>query len=223
MCILIANNPSKAKLTKDMLSNCLESNPDGFGIMTSKNGVIYQDKVITYDLDTIFALYKSFLDFSDQTIFLHFRIGTSGKIDYTNCHPHRITDNLYAMHNGILDISGNKTKSDTAILCELLGKDKDIENTIFDKTSLSHALISTVSVGSKLTFLRSDNRVLWVNKKLGHEYKGSWFSNYTYEDWSLYSGYKGMNSSYVSDNAYYSTHFWSAEFGCYMPKDTETD
>jgi predicted glutamine amidotransferase len=228
MCILIANK-SKQLLSKETIKNSLENNPDGVGFMSAMQGDIITYKLpANSKLDTVWSTYKEWRDSCPNTVYIHFRISTGGDLSLNNCHPHKITNNLWVMHNGILTLKHKDSLSDTARLAQLLSQDSKIEENIFkNETLASQSVLEWARGSNKLIFLRNDGKNVYINKQLGHTDKlGNWYSNHTYtyganfeHDYS-YSAYGKYKGSY---NDFYDTHKWDNNLKQYVPVDALED
>ena len=179
MCIIILNK--KGKLSEKVLQQASLSNRDGAGIMYAVNGKIHVRKSL--DNNDIIAEYNRVRkDFPDIAIGLHFRIKTDGEIDTANCHPYKVNEGTYLMHNGILrDYSGlNTAESDTRLFIH------DVLKHVPGKTLLKPYMVNLIrqAIGgnNKFLIMRATGQYLLVNEKVGHydEAGDNWFSNSSY-------------------------------------------
>lgn len=183
MCIAILNSPN-ITLPKSLIKNSWDNNSDGGGIMwvdTEKNILHIHKEVYSFE-----AFYNKYVEIRKShpksNVVLHFRIGTSGGINYNNTHPFLVHKNLGFVHNGIIhDLNGiNQHKSDTNLFNELVLQKLD-SNFINNDGIIT--LISKYIGTSKLIFLNNKNEFLIINEHKGvsdDNYKGCWFSNSTY-------------------------------------------
>ena len=178
MCIIILN--TKEHLSKEVLNECWISNNDGAGLMYSHNGKLNIIKELK-NFDKYYEKYSSIrTQLKDVKIGLHFRIGTSGKIDTNNIHPFNVNENLAFMHNGIIDIPlVRKSKvSDTIAFNQKILK--QLPNNFIDNIAV-HDLISKYIDHSKLLFMNNTGKYWILNENLGHwDKNGNWYSNYSY-------------------------------------------
>jgi hypothetical protein len=95
----------------------MKSNPDGWGLH-SAHGVFYSFGLPNDDIRAFLSSKKK----QNWMVTIHFRYATHGTISIDNAHPFRLNDTEWLMHNGCLsgDMFDHKTKSDTAILAEVL-------------------------------------------------------------------------------------------------------
>lgn len=174
MCLIISQ-PKGASIPAEFVTNGIERNPDGWGVMSSHKGRIHYAKGTNAD-DFPGAL----ADLPGKEKHIHFRYATHGVKDATNCHPFPILDSKYCvMHNGIIDTPiRDKSKSDTWHFCEdvlapmLARKPGD-----FGKPAFESAVSTLVGAGNKLVILRRDGATVTVNKKQGVIKSGLWLSN----------------------------------------------
>ena len=125
MCIAI-NCDKGARITKEHFMNSWENNPDGFGMLWADQGKLLSWKTLT-DPE---KAYENYIRIADQVgdkseMVLHFRIGTHGGKNMSNCHPFYVNENLAFVHNGMLDINipeQHKGHSDTWMFNESILK-----------------------------------------------------------------------------------------------------
>ena len=95
MCIIAVQYPGTS-MSKESFDNCARTNRDGFGLMyVSRNKVRVYKSMKANDVWERYLRINSAL--GDKTpIVLHFRIGTAGRMDETNCHPFYVKDQKLA-------------------------------------------------------------------------------------------------------------------------------
>lgn len=115
MCLIIRGRV-KNLLQLD-LERASRSNPDGWGLHCAK-GVFYSFGLPSTDIRTFLSSKNK----QNWVATIHFRYATHGDVCIDNAHPFRLSDDEWLMHNGCLagDTFDHKTKSDTAILAEIL-------------------------------------------------------------------------------------------------------
>lgn len=104
MCVAVYK-PHDAEISEADLRACFVKNPDGAGFMyhdQAAKKVITSKGYFTFD-----AFYKAYLEHlagpaKHTGMAIHFRIGTSGAKDETNCHPHIVADDFAFIHNGVM-------------------------------------------------------------------------------------------------------------------------
>lgn len=174
MCIAIYK-PSEKVISRTTLENCFNSNPDGAGIAYRK----YLDDKIEiskgyFSFKEFYSFYKG-LD-SSYEMLIHFRIGTSGKLNKTNCHPFLVNGKDAIIHNGVLNgFPYTKKKSDTNYLCNILLNGLDVNH------SGLQAILEIAIGSNKIAIMPYCKPVVILNESLG-EYKDDvWFSNDSYK------------------------------------------
>ena len=180
MCIIAAVRPG-LKLDKETFDRCWNKNPDGFGMAYLFNGELRIKK--TMRKDKAWNIYNGVTNMTQDTwMILHFRIGTHGTKDLTNCHPFRVHDGLVFCHNGVIrqipdcpDRLLNDTQMFNNLILRHLPKD-------FYKWEHYKMLIEEYIGYSKLVFLDTDNQVYIYNENKGEWHDGIWFSNSGYKE-----------------------------------------
>ena len=125
MCIICVKNSKVEDFSTDILKYCWDKNSDGAGY------AYWNDKKQLWSVRKGFMKYGDFIkDYQankfkvNDTVFVHFRIGTSGYKDGGNTHPFPVLDDVdkmretefdspyIAIHNGVVG-QGEKVASDT--------------------------------------------------------------------------------------------------------------
>tara|TARA_R100000742_G_C4277412_1_gene99255 strand:+ start:1116 stop:2111 length:996 start_codon:yes stop_codon:yes gene_type:complete len=108
MCIIIIKNNKKLIKTETLLTSAIK-NPDGLGILWLDTwNVTYHDS-------------KDYMELKTQRPYIaHFRYATVGKVCRANCHPFNIDDDNILFQNGTVYGLGNKKKTDTQHMAEIL-------------------------------------------------------------------------------------------------------
>lgn len=187
MCIAILQKNPKNLIKKESLENSYASNPDGIGIsyIDKKTNKIVTKKY--FDFEKFYIDYVKSCNKSKSPVMIHFRLASSGLIDYTNCHPF-YNDEFAFCHNGILYGMGNKDASDTNIFYNNILKNIDINK---NKSFLDGYAKSN---HSKFIFLNKDGSFFISNESAGHWKNNVWYSNNSYMSYSDY------NKSYMFDD-----------------------
>lgn len=179
MCIAIYK-PADKKLSKELLENCWDSNPDGAGFMYNHNGKLK----ITKGFMTFDRFFASFNNLQHKTAVLHFRIKTHGKANEENTHPFFVADNLGFVHNGIINkvsTSSNKDMSDTWHFNEQFLKSLYKMHPEFIENEAIQELIKEYIGYSKLIFMDNQDNVWIMNEDKGEWSDGVWYSNSSYK------------------------------------------
>ena len=176
MCILV-HQPAGTTISEAMLKDFFDHNPDGFGAMFSVDNKIEVIKTLACEEEVI-KIYNEHV--AGKEAIIHFRMKTHGDIDLNNCHPYRVTDDIWLAHNGILS-EGNpvdKTKSDTWHYIEyILRPALTAQPELLDNQDFIEYLGSMIGSSNKFGLLRNDGKVFIVNKEDGVEHEGLWLSN----------------------------------------------
>lgn len=194
MCIAIYK-PSEKVISRSTLENCFNSNPDGAGVAYRKN---IEDKITIekgfFDFKDFYSFYKQ-LDKSLEML-IHFRIGTSGKLNKNNCHPFLVNNKDALIHNGVLKhFPFTKKRSDTNYLCNIL----------LNGINLNHSGLQNIleiAIGTnKIAIMPFGKPVVILNESLG-EYKDDiWFSNDSYKcTWNYSIGLNNFPYSVYKSN-----------------------
>ena len=202
MCIAILKTKD-GNITDEQLLNCFDNNPDGAGIAYTKDNKIFIVKGI-FDAKQFVEEYHKAVAEADGAMLVHCRIGTSGFKDYTNCHPHIVSDECVMIHNGILSIDvpkGSKV-SDTVLYVEQYLKPLPKDFMLND--GIMSLITDHIGAGNKFVFLNNHGDFSIANEKAGHWKNGVWFSNYSYEAYSFYTkGYEGKSKAYSPYTSYW--------------------
>lgn len=178
MCIIITK-PAAIKIKKEYLEEAFRRNNDGGGV-----AIALGEKVLLIKpLWKFEHFYKVYLKFEAHPMLIHFRIKTHGSKCEDNTHPHPIAKHLAMAHNGVIHkatIVGDE--SDTRAFIR-----QHIQPIVKDHGH--HAVVTTDKLklydgeigSSKLAFINSLGHFSYVNKQMGHEHEGCWFSNYSYK------------------------------------------
>ena len=181
MCIIVYK-PWGVPVDLETLRICFENNPDGAGYMFPCEGRLLINKG--------FFTFPDFLDAWEKTrklhgdgppVVFHFRIATAGQIDMTNCHPHRIAQDLGFVHNGNLScvhVPKSSDISDTIIyykryLSSLTGQS-------LPNAKLFGMIERHIDSGNKFVFMNGRGDVAICNEQQGIWKDGIWFSNYSF-------------------------------------------
>ena len=212
MCIAILKTKD-GNITDEQLLNCFDNNPDGAGLAYTKDNKIFIVKGI-FDAKQFVEEYHKAVAEADGAMLVHCRIGTSGFKDYTNCHPHVVSDECVMIHNGILSIDvpkGSKV-SDTVLYVEQYLKPLPKDFMLND--GIMSLITDHIGTGNKFVFLNNHGDFSIANEKAGHWKNGVWFSNYSYEAYSFYTkGYKGKSKAYSPYTSYWDEddYEWESE------------
>jgi hypothetical protein len=193
MCLLHTHN-ADTEFTYDDIEDFYLYNSDGLGIMYAEDGELVVKKFLPKSAQ---AAYQVYLDHAyGRDCVIHWRMKTHGDIDIMNCHPHRVLDNVYMAHNGVLSTGNAKDTrlSDTIhyINDYILPIVKDNPDVIFEE-AFQRVIGAHIGSGNKFIFLDDMGRMSIINQHQFVKYKGCLLSN-TYA-WSSEKGGYGYKSS----------------------------
>ena len=199
MCLLTTSTASAFRTTflatPHLLENVYQNNPDGLGIMFAKGGKVKVFKTLPKTAAEARAFLESKLPKNDTHVAIHWRWRTHGAINIDQCHPYKVSETAWLMHNGVLH-TGNEdddTKSDTWHFAKnyLAGLPDD---TLHHDGFLK--LIGDYIENNRFAILSADGRLSVVNTDQGIEHDGVWFSNtYAWEPSLLIPEY-GFRKNY---------------------------
>lgn len=212
MCLLV-KQPKATIFTDAFLEDVFGKNSDGLGVMYAEEGKLHVYKCLP-------ATAKDFIDFyrkhaEGRDCVWHARMKTHGDIDFENCHPYLVTEDIWMAHNGILS-TGNKndkTKSDTwhfirNVLRPALTANPDL---ILDPEYQNY-LGDMIGNSNKFGFVRADGEIVIINEQAGVEFENAWLSNtyaWTPSKFGFRSAYQG-NGGYTDMYSGYNRGWWSA-------------
>lgn len=214
MCIAIVKTKD-ATISDDTLQKCWDSNPDGAGFAYPSGGQVVIEKGFFKFKKFLKNFRKAEKKHPHAPMLIHFRISTSGLIDKTNCHPHRISSKLVMIHNGVLhiDVPKDSKVSDTVLYCKnyLQKLPEGFEHS----DVLLEYITEHIGTGNKFCFLNNKGEYAICNEKAGTWDNGVWYSNTSYK-WarvtSKYSTY--WNSKYDDDyDDYYTYNYGATNLG----------
>lgn len=177
MCLLV-NQPLNTHFTDQFLEDVFFKNSDGLGVMFAQDNKVHVYKCLPSNADDFIDFYRKHAE--GRHCVWHARMQTHGDIDMENCHPYRVTDEIWMAHNGILS-SGNandKTKSDTwhfirNVLRPALTHNPDL---MLDP-GWQEFIGDLIGGSNKFGFVRNDGQIVVINRSAGVEFNGAWLSN----------------------------------------------
>lgn len=196
MCLLV-NQPRTTSFDDEFLTGVYTRNQDGLGVMYAEDDKIHVFKCLPANAAEFIDFYRKHAEGKDCV--WHARMQTHGDIDFENCHPYKVTDDIWMAHNGVLS-TGNaqdQARSDTwhfikNVLRPMLKADPDL---LLDADWIAF-MGSMIGSSNKFGFVRSDGVVCVVNQKSGVTHEGAWLSNtYAWGSTKL-GGYTNMYTGY---------------------------
>lgn len=177
MCLLVHQGKG-VSFTDAFLKDVYGKNEDGLGIMYAEDGKVHVYKCLPANAQDFVDFYN--MHAAKRECVWHARMKTHGDIDFDNCHPYMVTDDIWLAHNGILS-TGNEadhTKSDTwhfikNVMRPALAMDPDL---MTNQEWLAF-MGSLIGSSNKFGLVRSDGKTAVINRKSGVEFMQSWLSN----------------------------------------------
>lgn len=221
MCVIIKVEPRKT-LPKQLLQNCYDNNPDGWGIMSAEDNRLFFIKDVK-DFNSFYTSWKEFDTSKPRAI--HFRRKTSGLLNKENCHPFFAGSNepdksaVGMMHNGMISYTEKyKDMNDTFhFVMERVAPFVDKYPNIINDPAF-YELLEEVTSSSKLLFLTNKGDYHITNEKRWEKHHGCMFSNpgalqgrnstKTYSSGSTTSAKSSTSSLYPSSGYGHSTSWW---------------
>lgn len=194
MCIAI-EKPSGSQVSEEHLKNSFLRNPDGAGYaFIDTDGKLLVRKGFM-DFDSFMTSYIADVSV-ETTAIIHFRIKSVGNISAENCHPWLISCDGMAepeegsgeicfIHNGTLTdfIDPSSDYSDTRNFRDrFLHTVAQEQGYDFLETPWIYYSIIKIAGSSKFVFLDKDGRTTVINRELGTEHEGCWFSNESFKN-----------------------------------------
>lgn len=174
MCIIISK-PKNKNIPAEHIKNSHANNKDGVGIMYAGNGRVIIEKWLNEDHD---KFVKRLSELDDRNVVIHYRAASVGEVSLANIHPFWVFEDKLAMcHNGTIFNAKPLVKndeSDSAAFARLLS---DFPEDFLQREGLVMMMTNYIGTSSRLAFLDSNGSVAIVNKKLGEEEDGVWYSN----------------------------------------------
>lgn len=212
MCLLV-NQPATTAFTDEFIEDVYKKNSDGFGVMYAEDGKVHVYKCLPRNAQDMIDFYRAHAEGRDCV--WHARMQTHGDIDLDNCHPYRVTDDIWLAHNGVLSTgnASDKTKSDTwhfirNVLAPALAHNPDLMLDL----DYQKFIASMIGTGNKFGLVRADGKTVIINEASGVNFVGAWLSN-TYA-WSATAF--GFRSAYQAQSGYsdaYSASGWTKNHG----------
>lgn len=195
MC-LITYVPAGKAMSEAHFRLAADDNADGIGIMSATDGVA---KFVGRKSTKRALRYARRLTARGVQHAIHFRYATHGTVDRANCHPHRMPDGGWLMHNGVLSQyagAHDDPRSDTAIFCLTL--DDVPAQGGPDRSAYWEKIGSHIGGGNKLVVLHTDGRFEIVNSYAGDWIEGVWYSQ-TYSISPAKGDWRSWNDPYGDD------------------------
>jgi gamma-glutamylaminecyclotransferase len=182
MCVIIIKQKGQ-RLPKEVAKTSARLNPHGLGVMWTDTFEVTYHKS---------SEHKVLL--SERPYIAHFRYATVGAINRENTHPFQCGKNTneWLMMNGTIYGLGNKEKSDSRVLAELLG---DIPRHTWKKELAKHPC-RFVTINTRNKTYQIYNKDLWT------ESEGIWYSKANVLEHHMVAVYGTLKRGYGNHRAY---------------------
>lgn len=201
MCLIfVRDNVINANtgLPVENLKRAFIRNPDGCGFLWLKDGKWFQCRSTEYTEEQVIEFATELDGYADRWA-VHFRFATHGTVAERNCHPFKIGENAYLMHNGILPYEPTrKERSDTWQFAQYL------RQIGVDKIPKILPLLEQSTEGSRMLYCMPDGSMLQTgtwSAKLEGDYSNTQCFPY------VATGYKYVNAAGATVYRYPQSHF----------------
>jgi len=184
MCLLV-DQSAEANFSYEFLAGVYRKNSDGLGIMYAEDGEVKVFKHLPKSINDFIIFYDQHAKGRD--CIWHARMKTHGDIDLNNCHPYKVTDEIYMAHNGILSAGNDpdEAKSDTwHFINWVLRPALQADPSLLHNQGFQDYIAHMIGASNKFAFMTSSGESVVMNVKSGVNFEKSWLSN-TYA-WDYY-------------------------------------
>lgn len=178
MCIIISK-PKHKTIPKEHLVNSYANNKDGVGIMYAQEGRVKIEKWLNQDYDK-FLLRLAELE--NKNVVVHYRAASVGGVNLSNVHPFWVFENKMAMcHNGTISKAKELAKEGESDSCAFARMLSEMPADFLGRHGLVLMMKEYIGTQSRLAFLDENGTIAIINKQLGKEIDGIWYSNDYFE------------------------------------------
>jgi hypothetical protein len=191
MCIII--HAPHGRIPHEHLRNSLDANRDGWGYIFPSDTTLVVRKGLTRS--SFWNAWHGDKQLrAGRPIVFHARISTSGLVNLTNCHPFKVPRRSeWIAHNGVLfdHVVKDSKRNDTQhFISDIVAK---LPHT-WSRNPAMVRLVETYLEYSKLAIMRGDGTVTILNRSLGYEAQGVWYSNTSYLPYTPYKAPAAVTS-----------------------------
>ena len=198
MCLLV-KQPSTTNFTDDFLTDVFQKNSDGFGVMYAEDEKLHVYKCLPATAQDFIDFYRTHAEGRDCV--WHARMQTHGDIDFDNCHPYKVTENIWLAHNGVLSTGNDadRTRSDTwHFIRNVMAPALKANPELMKDEEWIDFIGQLIGRNNKFGLMDNLGNIALINEASGVEFVGAWLSN-TYA-WSTYKF--GFQSAYQPNKNY---------------------
>lgn len=210
MCIIVIKKKGQKLPKKEILKNCYINNDDGCGYMFAEADEVNIKKGF-FDFELFYKNLKNDYkkhNLKNKNLVMHFRIGTSGGLTASKCHPFPISNieadlnkqnincDIGVVHNGILTnytYNKNKTSDTQNFIKDFLYYLYKIDNNFY-KNKMCNILIDNQLDYNKLAILDKNDILTTYGDFIEDE--GLLFSNTSYKTAKYYNYNYDYNYDY---------------------------
>ena len=178
MCIIISKPKGKI-IPEEHLKNSYTNNKDGVGIMYAEDGIVHIQKWLSQDYDKFLS---RLVELENRNVVVHYRAASVGGVNLNNVHPFWVFENKMAMcHNGTITKAKELAKNGESDSCAFARMLSDLPNDFLGRQGLVLMMKEYIGTTSRLAFLDENGTIAVINKHLGKEVDGIWYSNDYFE------------------------------------------
>jgi hypothetical protein len=194
MCLLLYK-PANVEFSDVELRDFYNHNSDGFGVMYVEDGRVVTHKIVA-KFKKVRRLYRQVA--AGRECALHFRYRTHGPVTRANAHPHKVAEDVWMMHNGVLSGYGDvargalKGESDTAHFSRELATFLGNEPGAITHKNWLRSVGEVIGSSNRMIFLSPQTGYQIVNEHCGRWHGGAWYSNdYAWSSpyWKTFTNY----------------------------------
>ena len=178
MCIIISK-PKGTIIPQEHLKHSHINNQDGVGIMYAQEGVVKIEKWLNQDYDTFVS---RLAELENKNVVVHYRAASVGGVNLNNVHPFWVFENKMAMcHNGTIFKARELAKEGESDSCAFARMLSEMPVDFLGRQGLVLMMKEYIGTQSRLAFLDENGTIAIINKHLGKEVNGVWYSNDYFE------------------------------------------
>lgn len=178
MCIIISKPKGKI-IPEEHLKNSHANNQDGVGIMYAQEGIVKIEKWLNQDYDKFLSRLG---ELENKNVVVHYRAASVGGVNLNNVHPFWVFENKMAMcHNGTIFKAKELAKDGESDSCAFARMLSEMPVDFLGRQGLVLMMKEYIGTTSRLAFLDENGTIAIINKHLGKEVNGVWYSNDYFE------------------------------------------
>lgn len=204
MCVIVVKPKGVKMPSKNVLRRCHKRNDDGAGFAIKRRGEIIISKGF-FKFGTLMQRLGSHRITEDDELLIHFRISTSGEINWACSHPFPVSTDMVELkkdenktdfavaHNGVIrEYNHSKVVSDTMLFIQDMVAKPEIKDNLYESNAI-RSLLKEFIGSSKLAFLHKDKGLLMIGNFQEHE--GCFFSNDSYKKHRVVTTYRHVGGA----------------------------